>query len=138
MDPRAAELLGRPIIGQLGFVGLDGYPHVLPVWFEHRDGDLLIGSPANAYKGRALARDGRAALSVSTVDRPYLIVSVVGDATVERLPEKERIEFITSLATRYLGENEARRYLAVWCRGGHPGDGELIRLRPQKINFYVS
>ena len=138
MDPRAADLLGRPIVGQLGFVGLDGYPHVLPVWFEHRDGDVLIGSPAGAYKGRALARDGRAALSVSTVERPYLIVSVVGDATVERLPERERIEFISAVAIRYLGEVKGREYLEVWRRGGHPGDGELIRLRPRKINFYVS
>ena len=138
MDPRAADLLGRPIVGQLGFIGLDGYPHVLPVWFEHRDGDVLIGSPAGAYKGRALARDGRAALSVSTVERPYLIASVVGDATVERLPEKERIEFISAVAIRYLGEVKGREYLEVWRRGGHPGDGELIRLRPRKINFYVS
>ncbi len=138
MDPRAADLLGRPIVGQLGFVGLDGYPHVLPVWFEHRDGDVLIGSPAGAYKGRALARDGRAALSVSTVERPYLIVSVVGDATVERLPERERIVFISALAIRYLGEDKGREYLEIWSRGGHPGDGELIRLRPRKINFYVS
>ena len=138
MDPRAADILGRPIVGQLGFIGLDGYPHVLPVWFEHRDGDLLIGSPAGAYKGRALARDGRAALSVSTVERPYLIVSVVGDATVERLPENERIQFISALAIRYLGEVKGREYLGVWSRDGHPGDGELIRLRPRKINFYVS
>ena len=138
MDPRAADLLGRPIVGQLGFVGLDGYPHVLPVWFEHRDGDVLIGSPAGAYKGRALARDGRAALSVSTVERPYLIASVVGDATVERLPERERIVFISALAIRYLGEDKGREYLEIWSRGGHPGDGELIRLRPRKINFYVS
>ena len=59
MDPRAAELLGRPIVAQLGFHGLDGYPHVLPVWFEYRDGELLIASPAAAYKGRALAKDGK-------------------------------------------------------------------------------
>jgi nitroimidazol reductase NimA-like FMN-containing flavoprotein (pyridoxamine 5'-phosphate oxidase superfamily) len=138
VDPRAADLLGRPIVGQLGFHGLDGYPHVLPVWFEYREGELLIGSPAAAYKGRALAKDGRAALAVSTTERPYQIVSVVGDATVERLPEPERIEFISDIATRYLGLDGGRRYLETWSRGGHPGDGELIRLRPRKIHFYVS
>jgi hypothetical protein len=138
MDPRAAELLGRPIVAQLGFHGLDGYPHVLPVWFEYRDGELLIASPAAAYKGRALAKDGRAALSVSTVERPHQIVSVVGDVAVERLPEPERIEFVTAIAARYLGPDDGRRYVDAWIRGGHPGDGELIRLRPLKINFYVS
>jgi hypothetical protein len=138
MDPRAALILARPIVAQLGFHGLDGYPHVLPVWFEYREGELLIASPAAAYKGRALARDGRAALSVSTVERPYLIVSAVGDATVEQLPEPERIEFVTAIAARYLGAEGGRQYVEAWIHGGHPGDGELIRIRPRKINFYVS
>ena len=138
MDPRANEVLGRTIIGQLGFIGLDGYPHVLPVWFERDGDDLLVASPPGAYKGRALARNGRAALTVSTVERPYLIVTAVGDATVEPLPEARRKEVVTRLATRYLGESEGRKYIEAWMRGGHPGDGELIRLRPRKINFYVS
>ena len=138
MDPRAADVLGRPIIGQLGFIGLDGYPHVLPVWFEHRDGELLIASPPNAYKGRSLARNGRAALSVSTVERPHWIVSAVGDATVERLPESERIAFVSAIAPRYLGAEAGRQYIEAWLKGGHPGEGELIRLRPKKIHFSLS
>ena len=138
VDPRAAELLRQPIIGQLGYHGLDGYPRVLPVWFEWRDGEFLIASKAGLYKGRALARDGRASLAVSTAERPYHIVVVVGDATVERLPESERIPHVTALAHRYLGERGGKQYIEVWIKGGHPGDGELIRLRPRTINFYLS
>ena len=138
MDPRAADLLGRAIIGQLGFHGLDGYPHVLPVWYEYRAGDVLIASPPGTYKARALTKDGRAALSVSTVERPYWIVSVVGDAVVEPLPEKERIEFISAIAPRYLGPVAGRHYIDSWSKGGHPGEGELIRIRPVTIRFYVS
>jgi len=122
----------------LGFHGLDGYPHVLPVWFEHRDGEVLIATPLATYKGRALSRDGRAALSVSTVERPYWIVSVVEDATVERLPESDRIELVGAIALRYLGPERGREYLEAWRKGGHPGDGELIRLRPRKIHFSTS
>ena len=138
MDPRAADVLGRPIIGQLGFHGLDGYPHVLPVWFEHRGGDVLIATPPGTYKGRALSKDGRAALSVSTAERPYLIVSAVGDATVQRLAESERIELVSVLAQRYLGPEGAQRYLEIWSKGGHPGDGELIRIEPRKVRFSTS
>ena len=138
MDPRAAELLGRTIIGQLGFVGLDGYPHVLPVWFEKRDGELLIASPPGTYKCRSLRRNPRAALTVSTPERPYLVATAVGDASVEKFPEKDRIDFINVIAIRYLGETDGRPYIDAWLRGGHPGDGELIRIRPQKTNYYVS
>src|ERR1700692_1886349 len=117
MDPRAADLLGRPTIGQLGFHGLDGYPRGVPVWFEHRGGELLIASPAGAYKGRALAMDGRASLAVSTTERPYHIVTVVADATVEPIPERERIEFVTAIAPLYLGPQAARLYIETWTRG---------------------
>ena len=138
MDPRATELLGRTLIGQLGFVGLDGFPHVLPVWFEQRDGELLIASPPGAYKCRSLRKHPRAALTVSTADRPYLIATAVGDAAVETLREEERIQFVRAIAFRYLGEDEGTPYVDAWLRGGHPGDGELIRIRPLKINYYVS
>jgi len=138
LDPRAADLLSRPLIGQLGFHGLDGYPHVIPVWFEFRAGALLIASQPGTYKGRALSRDGRAALSVSTAERPYLIVSAVGDATVQRLAESERIELVSVLAQRYLGPEGAQRYMEIWSKGGHPGDGELIRIEPRKVRFSTS
>ena len=75
---------------------------------------------------------------MSTIERPYHIAAVVGDASVERLPEPERIEFVTAIAQRYLGDEGGREYLARWSKGGHPGDGELIRLRPRSMSFYVS
>ena len=138
VDPRATELLGRTIIGQLGFIGLDGHPRVLPVWFEYRDGEVLIASPPGTYKGRALARNGNAALTVSTPDHPYHIASVLGEATVEDLPEPERIEFVTAIAHRYLGREGGQKYLEKWSKGGHPGRGELLRLRPRTIKFSMS
>ncbi len=137
MDPRAEDLLGRPIVGQLGFHGLDGYPRVIPVWFDHRDGDIRIASPLGAYKGRALTADGRAALTVSTPDPPYFVVTAVGDTSVERLPEAERIELVRSLAIRYMGVEQGSAYVERWIKGGHPGDGELIRLRPRRVRYSV-
>lgn len=138
VDERARELLQDRIIGQLGFRGLDGYPRVLPVWFEYRDGEVLIASPEGSYKGRSLAAEGRASLAVSTsVGQPYHLVTVVGDAAVERLPEPERVRFVTAQAERYLGPEGGRRYVERWSKGGHPGDGELIRIRPRRIRFQV-
>lgn len=138
MEAPARELLQQAIVGQLGFHGLDGYPRVLPVWFEFRDGEVLIASPRGSYKGRSLVADGRASLAVSTPEgQPYHLVAVRGDATVERLPEVERLRFVTTQAGRYLGPERAPGYVERWSRGGHPGDGELIRIRPRRIRFSV-
>lgn len=138
VDRRAAELLARPILGQLAFVGLDGYPRAVPVWFAIRDGEVRIASRPGEYKCRSLRAGGKVALTVATPEAPYLIASVVGDASVEVLPERERIVFITEMAHRYLDEERAARYLEAWGKGGHPGDGDLIRIRPRDVRFRTS
>jgi hypothetical protein len=138
MEAAALNLLQDRNLGQLGFHGLDGYPRVLPVWFAYRDGEVLIASPKGAYKGRSLAADGRASLAVvAAAGPPYHQVTLVGDATVEVLPEAERVRFVTAQAERYLGPDEGRRYFQGWSKDGHPGDGELIRIRPRRIRFSV-
>ena len=135
IDPRADELLRQTILGHLGFIGRDGYPHVATVWYEYRDGEILVASKPDEYKCRCLRANGHAAFTVSTADPPYGSAMLSGDATVEPLPEARRIEFIAALTRRYLGPNEGERYLEK-PRGGHPGDGELIRIRPRKIGYY--
>lgn len=138
VDPEALALLDRPILGHLGFLGLDGYPRVLTVWFRHLGGELLVASRPGEYKCRSIRANGRAALTVATPDLPYLSINAVGDAIVEPLPEKERIEFITWIARFYLGRERGDAYIQRWSQGGHPGDGELIRLRPCRFTSWRS
>ena len=137
-DPRALELLERTLLGHLGFTGLDGYPRVVAVWFTNRDGEILIGSRPGEYKCRSLRADGRAAFTVSTPEPPYLTAMFTADASVEPLPEKERIVFVSEVAHRYMGREGGDCYIEKWSKGGHPGDGELVRLRPRRAGFWRS
>jgi nitroimidazol reductase NimA-like FMN-containing flavoprotein (pyridoxamine 5'-phosphate oxidase superfamily) len=134
-DERATELLSRPLIGQLGYVGLDGYPKVVPTWFLFTDGEIRVASPPNGYKSRALARNPRAVLTVSTTEYPYEIASASGTATVEVLEEPRRIEIVSQVAARYLTPEQAEDYVSKWSKGGSPGDGDLIRLRIERVRF---
>jgi hypothetical protein len=138
VDPEALALLDRPILGHLGFVGLDGYPRVVTVWFRHLDGEILVASRPGEYKCRSLRASGRAALTVATPEAPYLTINVIGDAAVEPLPEPERIELISWLARRYMKRELADGYLERWLKGGHPGDGELIRIAPRRYGSWRS
>ena len=135
LEPQAQDLLTRPIVGNLGYYGLDGYPKVLPVWFRFEGDEIQVASPPNAYKCRALRADPRAVLTVSTPTAPYHVVSATGRVTIDVLPEPERIRFVSSIATRYLGEEGGRRYLARWSKGGHPGPGDLLRLRIERLRY---
>lgn len=136
VDPRALDLLKQTVLGHLGFVGPGGYPHVIAVWYEYRDGEILVATRPDEFKARSLRANRRAAFTVSTPEPPYGSAMVSGEATVESLPERERIQFITDVARRYLGREQGDRYIEKWSRGGHPGDGELIRIRPRRIGYY--
>ena len=134
-DPQARGLLSQPIVGNLGYYGLDGYPRVLPVWFTFAEGEIQIASPPDQYKIRALRADPRATLTVSTPSVPYHVASATGRVTIQRLEEAERIPFVRDIAHRYLGEEEGQKYVSKWMRGGHPGPGDLIRLQIERARY---
>jgi len=130
LDPRALAMLGETIVGQLSFVGLDGYPRVVPVWFDFRGGEILISNAPGTYKCRSIGSGARVGFAISDPSPPYRVVAITGDATVERLPEVDRVRLAGGQAHRYLGEEAARTFF-----GPHPGDGQLIRIRPRTVRF---
>jgi PPOX class probable F420-dependent enzyme len=135
IDQKALELLGQALIGNLGFIGLDGNPHVIPVWFTFTGEEVLVASPPDAYKCRALRADPRAVLTVSTHSAPYHVVSISGKVRVDVIEEAERIAFVREVAVRYLGDEGGQRYIDGWIKGGHPGPGDLIRLPAGKVRY---
>ena len=135
IHPVADELLNQTLIGNLGYHGLDGYPKVVPVWFEWSREEVHVASPPGAYKSRALARDPRAVLTVSTPEAPYHVVSVTGRVRIDVMEESRRIEVVGALAERYLGPEGGRKYMGTWLRGGHPGPGDLLRLVPERVRY---
>src|SRR5262249_42559359 len=64
LDPRAVAMLGETIVGQLSFVGLDGYPRVVPVWFDYRDGEILISNAPGTYKCRCIGTGARIGFAI--------------------------------------------------------------------------
>ena len=135
IDPRGRTMLSEPNIGNLGFHGLDGYPHVIPVWFKFTDYEVQVASPPNAYKCRALRADPRAVLTVSTAKAPYHAVSATGRVEIEVIEEPQRIAFVSEIAIRYLGPENGRRYIERWIKGGHPGVGDLLRLKLERCRY---
>jgi nitroimidazol reductase NimA-like FMN-containing flavoprotein (pyridoxamine 5'-phosphate oxidase superfamily) len=135
IDLEARVLLEQPIVGNLGFYGLDGFPRVVPVWFRFVDGEVQVASPPGAYKSRALERDDRATLTVSTPVEPYHVVSVTGRARIDVMEEERRIAVVREIAHHYLGRERGEGYVSKWMRGGHPGPGDLIRLPAERVRY---
>lgn len=124
-DPVAQELLRAPIPAQLAYTWTDGTPRVLPIWF-HLDGkQIIMATPADAPKMKALARQPKIALTINSYQFPYKALCVRGTVSIETadsiIPE------YASMARRCLGPEGAEAWLGN-VQAMLPAMGGMARL----------
>ena len=75
-------------------LGRDGWPHVMPLWYVMREGDLWVWTYAASQKVRNLERDPRATLLVEAGEDYEELRGVMlrTEAVIERDPD-----FVTAL-----------------------------------------
>lgn len=121
-------LLAGTRTGKLSYTAADGRPLVAPVWFVLDDDALVFNTAAASAKGRALARDPRAAVCVDAEQPPYAFVQIQGTAELSQEPA-DLLATATAIACRYMGAAQAE---AFGQRNAVPGE-LVVRLRPVKI-----
>lgn len=114
--------------GKLATVRADGSPHVAPIWFVLDGDDLVFNTGRSSVKGRNLARDPRAALTVDEEHAPYAFVTLRGPVTISEDPV-ESLPWSTRIAARYMGAERAEEY---GLRNAVPGE-LLVRLRAEHV-----
>jgi PPOX class probable F420-dependent enzyme len=128
-DPHVSEFLGAGTrTGKLAYTNADGRPLVTPIWFIVEDGCLVFNTGQDTVKGRALARDPRAAICVDLEEPPYAFVQVQGEAELSQDPA-ELLRTATAIAARYMGRDRADEF---GKRNAVPGE-LVVRLRPTKV-----
>jgi len=100
-DPVVATLLSDANLARLAYVAPDGRPRVVPIWFQHREGEIVMITGPKAEKARALAADGAVALTIDSSQPPYKVLLVQGDAVLEEV-EGMAPEY-PEIVRRYLG-----------------------------------
>ena len=105
-DQIRAFLTSGTRTGKLAVVRKDGRPLVTPVWFVLDDDDVVFMTYETSGKGRALRRDGRAAMVVDEEQPPYAFVLLEGDVTISEEPA-ELLHWATVIGARYMGPDRA-------------------------------
>jgi PPOX class probable F420-dependent enzyme len=108
-DPIVAELLGGANLARLAYIGLNGRPHVVPIWFTHRNGEIVMITGPKADKVRAITANPAVSLTIDSSTPPYHVLLIDGDATIE--PTVGMAEEYPEIVRRYLGP-AAHAYLA--------------------------
>jgi PPOX class probable F420-dependent enzyme len=91
--------------------GRDGWPHLMPLWYVVRDGDIWAWTYAKSQKVRNLERDPRATLQIEAGEQYAELRGVMLETTVEIVAGTE---LVAGLGAELLG-----RY------GGSPGPPEI-------------
>ncbi|HSP54240.1 MAG TPA: pyridoxamine 5'-phosphate oxidase family protein [Dehalococcoidia bacterium] len=118
-DPVVSALLSEGNLARLAYVGLDGRPRVVPIWFQYRDGAIRMITGPKAEKARALAASGAVALTIDSSQPPYKVLLVQGDAALEEVegmaPEYPDIvrRYLGPVTEAYLGQLRIKRQVRI-------------------------
>lgn len=118
-DPVVAELLSNANLARLAYVGLDGRPRVVPIWFQYRDGAIVMITGPRAEKARALAANGAVALTIDSSQPPYKVLLVQGDAALAEVegmaPEYPEIvrRYLGPATEAYLAQLRVKRQVRI-------------------------
>lgn len=117
-----------PRTAKIAIVRADGSPHVVPVWVDLDDGEIVFTTGLQTVKGKALTRDPRVALCWDDEAPPFSFVSIRGTARI--VDDLDQVRgWAARLGGRYMGADRAEEYGA---RNGVPGE-VIVRVRPEKV-----
>ncbi len=126
---QAVEFLEEANICILATSGPGDAAHAMPMWYLYHEGDILFASSSKSQKVRNIERTGKATVVIDRRDPPYYAVMIKGSATIGPALSHDKM---LAMASRYLGDEQAKRYLADTAGG----DSVSIRVRPERFVEY--
>jgi PPOX class probable F420-dependent enzyme len=96
------ELIENGRIVVVSSLGPRGWPHVMPLWYVPREGEVWVWTYAKSQKVRNLERDPRATLLIETGTEYDELRGVQIEAEAELIRDTDRVvEFAKELTIRY-------------------------------------
>jgi PPOX class probable F420-dependent enzyme len=139
-DEELAQLLDEQRVVTVASFGPRGWPHLMPMWFTARDGEVWIWTFAKSQKVRNLERDPRATLQVEAGDEYHELrgAMIEAEAVIERDPGTI-LEFGIEMTRRYAGGDggdEALDPQAVETMRAQAAKRVAIHFVPRRISSW--
>jgi len=101
-DEEQDELIESERIVVVSSLGPRGWPHVMPLWYVPRDGDVWIWTYAKSQKVKNLERDPRATLLIETGNEYTELRGVQIEAEAELIRDVDLIvDYAKEMTIRY-------------------------------------
>jgi PPOX class probable F420-dependent enzyme len=139
-DPVVQSLLEGANLARLSYIGTDGRPRVVPIWFTHEDGDIIMVTGPKAEKVRALEANGSVAISIDSSTPPYNVLLIDGDATLEYVDGMDPLyrgiveRYLGRAADGYLNALKIRRQVRIRTKVRSYRIFDFVRRRPKSLS----
>lgn len=107
--PVAQEMLNAPFPMRLSYIWTDGTPRVVPIGFHWNGTELVIGSPPDAPKLKALAANPKVAVTIDSNQMPYHVLLIRG--TAHMTTHQGIIPEYKAYCYRYMGQEGGEAWL---------------------------
>jgi PPOX class probable F420-dependent enzyme len=133
-DEEQRELIENERIVVVSSLGPRGWPHVMPLWYVARDGEIWIWTYAKSQKVKNLERDPRATLLIETGVEYGELRGVQIEAEAEIIRDLDQIvEYAKEMTIRYSeGIESVEGDAAVGLQAQAP-KRVAIRFHPKRV-----
>jgi len=108
-NPIAQELLHSKVPARLAYVWPDGSPRVIPIWFHWNGQEIVLGTPLQAPKVKALEQGSKVALTIDTDNWPHKVLQIRGTVSVQTVDGV--VPEYALAAARYLGAESGKGWV---------------------------
>ena len=131
-DEEMEDFLSGNLICRMGCLDDDGWPYVVPVWYEYTGSEFFIIPRERSIWAKYVQNDPRVFLCMDQAEGLRKVM-VKGHAKIVELPNVggEWVQIATRMSVRYLGVN-GPDYLAPTL----PEPRWLISVKPEKITTW--
>ena len=108
-DPVAQQLLHSKLPAHLAYNWTDGEPRVVPIGFHWNETEIVLGTPPDAPKMKALKDGDKVAVSIDSDTMPYKVLLIRGTARTDTV-DGVAPEYV-AMACRVMGPEGGQ----AWC-----------------------
>jgi PPOX class probable F420-dependent enzyme len=133
-DDEQRELLDSERVVTVASFGPRGWPHLMPLWYVPRDGEIWIWTYAKSQKVKNLERDPRATLLIETGHEYTELKGVQIEAEAEIIRDTGKVlDFAKELTVRYSEGIESVEGDAAKALEAQAPKRVAIRFAPKRV-----
>ncbi len=126
-NDQVREVLKKPLIARLGTIDKQGYPHIVPLWFDMDGDDIVITSDRKTRKIDYIALNPKGCVQIGGDESSGVGYVFKGILSVEEDPGYRWVRQIT---LRYEQPEQAEKDIKLWTT---TLDMCVIRLKVKKV-----